>query len=408
MDNDQVAPATKRHKQNDKQTTISYNAIDYSSPQQSFAKYLMATSTDSSQSLTKTNPFKLAKAINEKITGKLNNVTTLSNGFLLLECNNSHQSTILQNTKSLNNIPVSITPHKTMNFSKGVIRCRDIHEMTSENIIAELHDQGVIDSRRISIKRDGQTIETHTYILTFNTLQLPKIINVGYQIVRVEKYIPPPLQCRHCLLYGHTETKCRRQVPRCARCGENHKLNECHQESIKCIHCSGEHLSFSKSCPKWKTEQEIVTLKHTLNLTFPEARKRIQQKTGISYASVATKSYKSSATQTEISMSSHTFPAPQTSTVPKTISQTNSQTKPSSENKTPSTDLSSTKSSPEKQTSSSRSRSRQRQRNTTTSLPQHTTPTSNRYVPLESMEQDEVSTLNSSLTAKRNHPPDKT
>jgi len=66
MDNDQVAPAMKLQKQNDKQTTITYNAIDYSSPQQSFAKFLMATSIDSSQSLTKTNPFKLAKAINEK------------------------------------------------------------------------------------------------------------------------------------------------------------------------------------------------------------------------------------------------------------------------------------------------------------------------------------------------------
>jgi len=201
-----------------------------------------------------------------------------------------------------------------MNFNKGVIRCRDINGMTNKNIIAELHDQGVIDSCRISIKRDGQTIETNAYVLTFNRLQLAKIVNVGYQIVRVEKYVPPPLQRSHCLLYGHVATKRRHQAPRCARCGENHKLNECYKESVKCFHCSGNHFSFSKSCPRWKTEQEIVTLKHTLNLSFPEARKRIQQKTSISYASVATKSYKSSATQTEISMSSHTLPAPQTST----------------------------------------------------------------------------------------------
>jgi len=70
-----------------------------------------------------------------------------------------------------------------MNFNKGVVRCRDINGMTNEDTIAELHDQRVIDSRRISIKRDGPTIETNTYVLTFNRLQLPKIINVGYQIV---------------------------------------------------------------------------------------------------------------------------------------------------------------------------------------------------------------------------------
>ena len=56
MDNDDITPTVKRYKQNDNQTTISYNAIDYNSPQQSFAKYLMATSSDSSQSLTRTNP----------------------------------------------------------------------------------------------------------------------------------------------------------------------------------------------------------------------------------------------------------------------------------------------------------------------------------------------------------------
>ena len=123
MDNDEITPTIKRYKQNDNQTTISYNSVDYNSPQQSYAKYFMATSNDSSQSLTRNNPFKLAKAINDKISGKLNSVTTLYNGFLLLECNSYQQSKILQETKLLNDIPVSITPHKTMNFNKGVIRC---------------------------------------------------------------------------------------------------------------------------------------------------------------------------------------------------------------------------------------------------------------------------------------------
>jgi len=66
MDNDEITPTVKRYKQNDNQTTISYNSVDYNLPQQSYAKYLMATSNGSSQSLTRTNPLKLAKAINEK------------------------------------------------------------------------------------------------------------------------------------------------------------------------------------------------------------------------------------------------------------------------------------------------------------------------------------------------------
>jgi len=62
--------------------------------------------------------------------------------------------------------------------------------------ILSQNDQGVIDSRRISIKWYGQTIETHIYVLTFNRLQLSKIINVGCQTVRVDKYVEIEFQVR--------------------------------------------------------------------------------------------------------------------------------------------------------------------------------------------------------------------
>jgi len=51
--------------------------------EQTFPRYLMASSTD--PSLHKLNPFKLAKAIDSAANGKIVNVTKLSNNFLLLE-----------------------------------------------------------------------------------------------------------------------------------------------------------------------------------------------------------------------------------------------------------------------------------------------------------------------------------
>jgi len=61
------------------QMKLTYNATDYNSTEQNFHKDLITELTGSSQSLTNTDPFKLAKAISDVITGKLNNVTTLSN-----------------------------------------------------------------------------------------------------------------------------------------------------------------------------------------------------------------------------------------------------------------------------------------------------------------------------------------
>jgi len=87
-----------------------------------------------------------------------------------------------------------------------------------------------------TIKQDEQTVATHAYVLTFTKkLQLPKIVNVGYhQVVRVEKIKPPPLQCRHCLKYGHSEQNpdTNYELPTCPCCGDSRLLNDCQQELI--------------------------------------------------------------------------------------------------------------------------------------------------------------------------------
>ena len=208
----------------------------------------MANSTDTNTPLTKHSQFKLAKAINEAANGKLNNVTALPNNFILLDCNNANQSEKLQSTTFLDNIPVNITPHKSFNFCKGVIRCKDLglHMCTEEEIVAELFNQGVIACRRITIKKNDQIIETSTYVLTFNKLQLSKTINAGYQLLRVEKYIPPPLRCNNYQRYGHHSTKCRISKSTCPRCAGEHKFVNCPQEAIKCSNC--------KDMPKMETE----------------------------------------------------------------------------------------------------------------------------------------------------------
>ena len=46
---------------------------------------------------------------------------------------------------------------------------------------------------RIQIKRKtGETIDTNTYIMTFNTHKIPKEIKIGYQKMNVEPYISIP------------------------------------------------------------------------------------------------------------------------------------------------------------------------------------------------------------------------
>ncbi|GBM83111.1 hypothetical protein AVEN_73107-1 [Araneus ventricosus] len=54
------------------------------------------------------------------------------------------------------------------------------------------------------------------------------------------------------------------------------------------------HSSFSRACPKWELEKEIVTLKFKNNISFPEARRLVKARTpieGQSYASVVDKNH---------------------------------------------------------------------------------------------------------------------
>ena len=44
----------------------------------------------------------------------------------------------------------------------------------------------------------------------------------------------------------------------------------------KCVNCEGDQRAISKDCPIWKQEKDIVTLKYKENISFADARKRVQ------------------------------------------------------------------------------------------------------------------------------------
>jgi len=117
----------------------------------------MAISTNGQKPLGSLNPFKLAQLLESAAGSKLANVTRLSSGYFLLETIKLIKAigTIsLQKTELLGDIPVHISPHKSMNFTKGVIKTSDLKDMSQQEIIANMHSQDVIDCKRIAFVRD--------------------------------------------------------------------------------------------------------------------------------------------------------------------------------------------------------------------------------------------------------------
>ena len=145
--------------------------------------------------------------------------------------------------------------------------------------------------RNIQVRRNGVLRPTHTYVLTFNTPVLPKKIKAAYLSVNVEVYIPNPLRCYNCQVFGHHEDNCLKK-PVCGNCGgEKHcsDVRNCN-ETAKCANCNGNHPVSSRDCPSWKKEKEILSVKYKRSITFYEARKIVEEQLktpGKSYASIA-------------------------------------------------------------------------------------------------------------------------
>ena len=77
--------------------------------------------------------------------------------------------------KTFCDLKCSVTPHSSLNTSKGIIRCPALNRVTSNDIKEGMVEQGVTDIRRITVRRDGIMKLTNTYVLTLNSPNLPYI-----------------------------------------------------------------------------------------------------------------------------------------------------------------------------------------------------------------------------------------
>jgi len=212
---------------------------------------------------------------------------------------------------------ITATEHKTLNFSKGVIYCNDLRYIDEETILQELKPQKVIEVKKI-MKRQNTNNNTNNYsntnnnttnnysltetgliIITFETLQLPEILRVGYETVRVRNYIPLPLRCRKCLRFGHPAPICK-STEKCLNCSDEKHTSEkelCKNDK-KCLNCvnnpelDSQHSPLDRKCPTFCKQQELTAIKTTEKVDHKTALgiyfKRHGYKTRNSYANTLT------------------------------------------------------------------------------------------------------------------------
>ena len=122
-------------------------------------------------------------------------------------CRKSKTDNLLK-TSTFFGLKVSVTEHKSLNSSNGIIRDRMLKGEKETEIVDYLKEQGMTACKRFTIKKDHETVETNTLLLTFNTVNVPKYPKIFYRIVPVDVYVPNPLRCFNCQRFGHHESHC--------------------------------------------------------------------------------------------------------------------------------------------------------------------------------------------------------
>ncbi|XP_041355359.1 uncharacterized protein LOC121372987 [Gigantopelta aegis] len=252
--------------------------------------------------LMKLSPFAIQKGL-EGLAEEPKSVKKLRNGSLLIECSTESHSRNFLKSKMLCNISINVSPHATLNSSKGVVRSRDLEGVSEDEICENLSSQGVLSVKQINVRRNNELVPTNTLILVFNTPILSDSIKAGYLNIHVVPYIPNPLRCFKCQKFGHGQNTCRNTLT-CARCGQfDHDSKEC-QNDVICTNCKGKHFAYSRECPKWKVEKQVQQVKVEKHLSFTDARIFVDASTheasGKSYATAVKVSTTSVAIQTDL------------------------------------------------------------------------------------------------------------
>ena len=178
--------------------------------------------------------------------------------------------------------PVQVTPHRSLNSSRGVVQFgRSAKGLSTEDIIEEISTSPrneevpeITSANRATIQKNGSKIPTGTFFLTFNSECLPTYLFLGFERFKVERYLPTPHRCFKCQKFGHGSKTCRSKEDICSICAStDHSYKDCtNQDSPHCRNCSGPHQASDQECPKYLVEKTTLKLQEEKRLSPKEAR----------------------------------------------------------------------------------------------------------------------------------------
>ncbi|GBN29231.1 hypothetical protein AVEN_151166-1 [Araneus ventricosus] len=140
--------------------------------------FILKRITTTNESFHTVSPFLVERAVTAHL-GITKSTRKLRSGDLLIEVVTRKQAEQIIKLKSLDNIPVAVSAHATLNSSKGVVSCGELLNVPIEEILKGFQPQGVTQVHRIKIRKNEQLIDTKHLILTFHSPRIPESVRFG-------------------------------------------------------------------------------------------------------------------------------------------------------------------------------------------------------------------------------------
>jgi len=221
----------------------------------------------------KINPFTAYKEIERAIGAKPVDMTSMGRNGLLITVGNHQQGELLKAITKIDGKKCNVQPHKTFNTSRGLLYISEF-DISAQELAEGLREQDVIEVTEapwIKVRRP----EVKVFLATFNRDAPPETVKIPGESLRtrVSEYQERPMQCKICQEYGHTSKRCSvPNNPRCGRCSNvGHETKNCSSETVKCYHCSGEHVAWNRKCPTHIFQAEVTKIQQKSKMSRREA-----------------------------------------------------------------------------------------------------------------------------------------
>ena len=111
--------------------------------------------------------------------GEVKSAKKLRNGTVLIEVHSKQQADKALQMKTWIDKEVTVSAHRSLNTSRGIIRCRKFRDCDDAEFHNALSTQSVTAVKRIMARKNGTLEKTNTFMITFGLPVPPKLLRAA-------------------------------------------------------------------------------------------------------------------------------------------------------------------------------------------------------------------------------------